>query len=345
MTAKLENPSVLKLEDVTLKEKEERVLWEEVDCDFCGSGEHTDFLVAEEQRSNVGRPLVLVACRQCGLVYQNPRPTRETIGGFYGADYYAHGAMAAQSKTLRGRLRARFLEGLGGYGTGPDLRLIQRLAPVGWVDVIIPHTRQGTLLDVGCGDGQRAAWYQQRGFQSYGVDVSEAAVEKARERGLPVRCGSLAEANYPDRFFDVVILVHVLEHTHSPCKALAECFRILKPGGLLAVAVPNIASHSARVFGADWSFLMLPIHLYHFSVDTLSAYLRGSGFNVASLVGKTVYPRMARSSCRKVKRRRSSSAYRKAWISSGVLASGLAVLKDGVSKCDTITAYCTRPEE
>jgi 2-polyprenyl-3-methyl-5-hydroxy-6-metoxy-1,4-benzoquinol methylase len=339
MTMKLEYPTT-----ETAAMKSEDGLWEDVDCDFCGSGERASFIVLEAQRSKAGRPLSLVTCRKCGLVYLTPRPTPESIGGFYGADYYAHGAMAAQSRTLRARLRNRFLEALGGYGSSPDLWLIQRLAPIGLVDVIIPHTRRGILLDVGCGDGERALWYKERGFQVYGSEVSEAAVMKARERGIETHHGSLTEAKYPDRFFDVVILAHVLEHTHSPRRYLDECFRILKPGGLLALAVPNIASHSAGVFAEDWSFLMLPIHLYHFSVDTLGAYVRQSGFTIASLVGKTVYPRMARSSCRTVKQHKPAAAYRKAWLSSGLLPSGWAVLKDGVSKCDTITAYCTRPE-
>ena len=63
---------------------------------------------------------------------------------------------------------------------------------------------------------------------------------------------------------------------------------------MLAIAVPNIGIHSFDVFKSDWAFLKLPLHLYHFSVDTLTAYLGKSGFGIESIVGKIIYSRMAR---------------------------------------------------
>src|SRR5437016_3123801 len=249
----------------------EAKVWEEVDCDLCGSEQRAELFDLEAGRTNVNRSMSVVRCPLCGLAYLNPRPTRSFIGEFYGPGYYAHGGLKSRQHTLKARLRNRFLEGLGGYGSCFDLWMIRRLAPIGLVDVIIPSERRGKLLDVGCGDGERAYWYQQRGFEVYGVEVSEKGAANASKIGINVHRGSLSSAGYPDVFFDIVVMAHVLEHTHSPKEYLDESFRILKPGGLLAVAVPNIESHSANVFKADWAFLMPPIPLYHFSVDTLSA--------------------------------------------------------------------------
>jgi SAM-dependent methyltransferase/ribosomal protein S27E len=316
--------------------------WEEVGCDLCGGRPYSNFIDVEARRTKVSRPMTLVRCHGCGLIYLNPRPGQEIIGEFYGSEYYAHSGMQRRQTTVRGRLRNRFLEGLGGYGASLDLWLIRRLAPIGLIDIIIPSGRRGRLLDVGCGDGERADWYQKRGFEAYGVEVSERGAANARKIGVKVHQGTLSSAEYPDCFFDVVVMSHVLEHTHSPREYLAESFRILKPGGMLAVAVPNIESRSADVFKSDWSFLQLPIHLYHFSVDTLTAYLCRSGFSIDSLVGKIVYPRMVRRSCRSVRQHKPMRAFLKAWFLSGVLQSGFASLKTGVRKCDTITAYCTR---
>jgi SAM-dependent methyltransferase len=316
--------------------------WEEVRCNLCGSEQRINFIqVARSFRAN--QPMTLVKCRVCRLVYLNPRPGQDAIDQFYEVGYYAHNNMAKRQDTLRARLKDRFSKGLGGYGSSPDLWMLHRLGLTGWVDVIIPRTLRGKLLDVGCGDGERAYWYQKRGFEAYGVETSAKAVANARKLGLRVHEGTLSSAAYPDCHFDVVVMSHVLEHTHSPKAYLDECFRILKPGGTLAVAVPNIESHSARVFYSHWSFLMLPIHLYHFSVETLTAYLHKSGFAITSLVGKPVYPRMVRSSYRSIKQNETFRKSLSVWLRSGVIASGLATLKSGTEACDAITAYCVKP--
>jgi 2-polyprenyl-3-methyl-5-hydroxy-6-metoxy-1,4-benzoquinol methylase len=319
--------------------------WETVGCDLCGSADYEKFIDSPATCNKAKLPLTLVRCLVCGLVYLNPRPRQDVIGEFYTSDYYAHSNMRSRQRRLRAKLRNRFLDGLGGYGASPDKKMIGWLAPRGLVDVIIPGNSRGKLLDVGCGDGERAYWYQERGFQAYGVETSERAVTSARELGVSVTLGTLSASHYPDAFFNVVVMAHVLEHTHSPREYLDESFRILKPGGILAVAVPNIASHSARIFKANWSFLMLPLHLYHFTPNSLSVYLQRSGFRVDSLVGKLVYPRMVRRSRQAQRAHESLLLAVGTWLRSGILPSALASLTGGVASCETITAYCIKSSE
>jgi 2-polyprenyl-3-methyl-5-hydroxy-6-metoxy-1,4-benzoquinol methylase len=286
----------------------------------------------------------LVKCLGCQLVFLSPRPGPGIIGRYYSTDYYAHTGVTNRKVGLKQRLRSRFMDGLGGFDRQTlGGRLIHRLVPRGVVDVIIPSERKGKLADVGCGDGERADWYQKRGFEVYGVETSGQAVRNAQALGVNARQGTLPDAGYPDNFFDVVVMAHVLEHTHSPGVYLREAFRILKPGGMLAVAVPNIESHSAKVFKSCWRLLMPPLHLYHFSVPTLTRFLSQSGFSVDSVVGKTVYSLMVKRSIQITRNSAGKWSSVVARLRSGLVASGLQQLRWGPRKCDAITAYCTKP--
>ena len=135
-------------------------------------------------------------------------------------------------------------------------------------------------------------------------------------------------------------MAHVLEHTHSPRMYLQEAFRILKPGGTLAVAVPNIDSQSAKAFGASWQLLMPPLHLFHFSVETLSKFLIDAGFDIERFVGK-LYPRIVKSSVSVDRLRSPLWSTLAAWRMTGYVA--VQQLRFGVVGADAITAYCSKP--
>ena len=318
--------------------------WESVPCDLCGSWQADEFLPIRSYGSDGDALHTLVKCSNCTLVFLSPRPSPTIIGRYYPSDYYAYAGLKNRRHTLKQRLRSRLLDGLGGYDRSTlGGRLIHALVPRGVVDIIIPIQQRGKLLDVGCGDGDRVEWYRQRGFEAHGIDVSSRAIEQATSEGLDVRQGTLPEADYPDRFFDVVVMAHVLEHTHSPRTYLQEAFRILKPGGKLAVAVPNIDSHSAKVFKAYWAWLMPPLHLYHFSVDTLSRILTDSGFEIEGFVGKAVYPSVVKQSVKTTRARAGLWPSVIAWSRSGYMASGVQQLRCGPRTSDAITAYCSKP--
>jgi SAM-dependent methyltransferase len=311
-----------------------RLEW--VVCDCCGSKANRQVYAVNAEMGM--DPFWIVRCCRCGLHFVNPRPDVWSIGRFYGSDYYAHQDVSTKGLSLKDRARSLALDLLGGY----RWRALGRLFPLGLVDVVVSRYAGPTLLDVGCGSGERAAWYRDRGFQAYGVEVSERGAALASDKGIDVSVGPLPEANYPDGFFDVVIMAHVLEHTHSPAGYLKETFRILKEDGLLAIAVPNIESHSARVLGSDWAMLDPPVHLYHFSRSSLKNYLVKSGFRIERWASKAVYPQMLQKSLRRMRDRSSWLARLGSWVRTGWIPTLLQTSIRGHDAADAVTIYCRK---
>jgi SAM-dependent methyltransferase len=214
---------------------------------LCGSGD------AEPRLPVGGRSLV--RCRRCGLLRT---AGFDPSGSLYSGDGY--------------------FAGEGGYvARGAIFRVLFESL----VDRIVRLGGRGTLLDVGTGVGTLLEVARDRGFAVRGVELSEWASAHARTaKGLDVATGTLEEARFPDRSFDVVVINHVLEHVPEPGPALAEIRRILKDDGLLVVGVPNAGSLMAVLLGPRWSSWRPEQHAWHFTPATLSALVRNAGFRV-----------------------------------------------------------------
>jgi SAM-dependent methyltransferase len=106
----------------------------------------------------------------------------------------------------------------------------------------------GRILDVGCGLGLFLSEFPPERWDRYGVDVSDLAIEAARSRGIKVNDFARAY-DYPDGFFDVVVLRGSLQLLPDPCSVIQTCIRLLAPGGyLVLLATPNSNSPYYRRF-------------------------------------------------------------------------------------------------
>jgi 2-polyprenyl-3-methyl-5-hydroxy-6-metoxy-1,4-benzoquinol methylase len=243
---------------------------EEITCTLCGSQQWTlygripDLLL---NRRNVVSQLV--QCKACGLVYQNPRPTLEAIGIHYPSEDYEPytDQMATHQPWLLRQVMA--------YGMGKRRRFVTR------------YCQGGRLLDLGCSVGTFLTGMQHLdNWELFGVEINPDVAQIARQRyTLNVFTGTLEEAAYPDDHFDVVTMWDVLEHLHDPVGTLQEINRILKPGGIVVIRVPNLASLDARLFGNAWAGLDAPRHLYVFTPKTLAVALEKAGFSVVENSG------------------------------------------------------------
>ncbi len=145
----------------------------------------------------------------------------------------------------------------------------------------------GRLLDAGCGKGRWLQYLRDHSaFKVEGWNPRPAAEHARKERGLDVRTGDLFSASYPEGTFDVVYLRNVLEHVAEPRTLAGEIHRILKPGGIAAVHVPNDASLTNAVkrplyrLGKipECGSLFFPIHLTGFTTRALDFLFQTAGF-------------------------------------------------------------------
>jgi SAM-dependent methyltransferase len=141
----------------------------------------------------------------------------------------------------------------------------------------------GTALDVGCGSGAFLLVLQRYGWKVRGVEVTAAAAEAARSLGLDVHTGEITDDVFSPEEFDFIHMSHVIEHMSSPVTALRRVRELLRPGGVLYVETPNIASLGFKLWKRYWFPLESPRHLWLFTPRTLAQALRVAGFETGGV--------------------------------------------------------------
>ncbi len=136
------------------------------------------------------------------------------------------------------------------------------------------------ILDIGCGTGEFPAILS-RDYAVEGIEPEPSAARWARERfGLKVHTGDVDSFSAETGKFDLITLWHVLEHVPNPSDALESISHLLDPEGTILIALPNIRSFDARIYGPWWVALDAPRHLWHFSGRQLELILHKSGFKL-----------------------------------------------------------------
>lgn len=130
----------------------------------------------------------------------------------------------------------------------------------------------GRLLDVGCGRGEYLKAFAHLGFEVAGVDSAQSAPGMAP--GLCVEVVNVEQEPlpFPDASFDYIYSKSVVEHLRRPGDMLAECFRVLRPGGAVVIMTPSW-KHQWRVFYEDYT------HVTPFTVNGLTDAMTLAGFS------------------------------------------------------------------
>ncbi len=194
-------------------------------------------------------PYRIVSCPGCGLLFLSPRLSESAILNLYSDQEYFTSPVA-------GRGYDEYLEARSNWIKTFSRRL----------DQILKHQAPGKVLDIGCGAGFFLEAAQAKGYDVYGLDPSKYIVHIARQRfGERIRQGVIETADYPPATFDLVVAFDTFEHIYRPLEWLQAVWRILKPGGLLAITTPDPTSLLARLSGRRWVSFKLPEHVFYWS--------------------------------------------------------------------------------
>jgi SAM-dependent methyltransferase len=212
-----------------------------------------------------GRPgdYSVAVCRVCGSGRTLPLVVSKDLGAFYPASYDAH--ELPTNPALRKLATALFERRYKRALASEPFRVLAERAP-------------GRLLDVGSGRGDLGVVFGGRGWRVMGLEPSPEAVAEAWKRGLESEEGTLTDAPPRDGGYDAVVFNHSLEHVVEPFEDLSIAHKLLQPGGVVVITVPNFGSWQARRFGSRWFHLDLPRHRTHFTARGLETLLRRVGF-------------------------------------------------------------------
>ncbi len=216
-------------------------------------------LVAPDRMHLVCGAWAVHQCQHCGSGSTLPLVSEAELDAFYPTEY-------APFEIPRGPLAAAMAS---------MQRLRDRRFPLA---VLRAGGPRQTLLDVGCGRGDLAASWVAAGWRVLGVEPSSSAAATASARGAEILGQTLSTVSLAPQTLDAVVFRHSLEHVIDPSLDLSRVFAALRPGGRLAVIVPNWGSGQRRTFGEYWFPLELPRHRTHFTAEGLRHAIASAGF-------------------------------------------------------------------
>lgn len=203
-------------------------------------------------------------CNDCQVRYTLPVPSEEEMGKYYKSEKYI-----SHSDTSEGLIN-KLYKTVRNITLSEKRRIIQRATGI----------TTGQLLDVGAGTGAFLYEMKQAGWQVNGIEPDEGARRRALDNYHVQLEHTSHLFNLPAESFDAITLWHVLEHVQELDKYLAQLKSLLKPGGVLFIAVPNYTSTDSRHYGEFWAAYDVPRHLYHFAPKTMDILANQNGFNL-----------------------------------------------------------------
>ncbi len=218
-------------------------------CRLCGFNRYEVFL--EDAACANEKKYCIIQCKKCAFISVHPLPDHESLKEHYDSSYWK-GPQQKES---------------------PYMQHFFSFRVKSIVYELTKHiSRKGKILDWGAGDGAWVHLLRRKGFDAWGIDPF--SIPSKTDYLIQ---GTLHSAEFGDSSFDAITCFHVLEHLDDPLNELKEALRILKPGGIMIVEVPNISSWGFSLFKKNWQPLHIPAHVNHFTPETLRQVFQTAG--------------------------------------------------------------------
>lgn len=143
------------------------------------------------------------------------------------------------------------------------------------------YKESGRLLDIGCSYGFILKTFQDYGYKTEGIEISKRSYQYAKKYcKVNVKYGDFNKFHYNKHSFDIVSLFDTYEHFPNPKKVINKIHRILSINGILIIQTPNFNSLISKISNKNWFWLLIPQHLFLFSIKSLKYLLENNGFKI-----------------------------------------------------------------
>tara|TARA_B100001123_G_C15291794_1_gene1017721 strand:+ start:1531 stop:2274 length:744 start_codon:yes stop_codon:yes gene_type:complete len=159
-------------------------------------------------------------------------------------------------------------------------------------DIVDTVKEKKILLDIGCGTGLNANYLKEKGYEIYGIDVSQIAIDKFNEKGFKGKIMDISQTlDFKENFFDVVFASEVIEHISYTEGFLKEIKRILKPKGILYISTPNSSFWPYRILsllGFTLSQVQHKGHVRFFNKKSLLKIFKDNKFQIEKFCSRLI---------------------------------------------------------
>ena len=234
-------------------------------CPVCGSREAREMFWVPDLEHPMGGSYPIERCLACGAGYTGLVPSPKRLIDFYESNErrFRYG------KTEKAF--ARIVEILLGF----DDPIVEQ------IPIPSPSSPARLCLDIGSGPGVISTALSRSGWVTVAMDFDSRAAARSTNREYGFVLAMADRLPFRDHSFNLVVVSHLLEHLYRPVPFLDGVRRVLAPGGELLVAVPNLDSTMARLFGPYLlSGYSVPRHLVHFTPHSLRRALESAGFAI-----------------------------------------------------------------
>jgi 2-polyprenyl-3-methyl-5-hydroxy-6-metoxy-1,4-benzoquinol methylase len=205
---------------------------------------------------------IIVSCETCDFTFTNPRPKEEGLGEYYKSDMYI-----SHTNNTKGLFNWIY-QTVRKYAIGTKVNLLKKTS------------QKKNHLDIGCGTGEFLNACQKAGYNTRGIEPSVIAREQAINNFKLSVSGNTNLDQFQKEEFDSISMWHVLEHVPNLNETIAEFGRILNENGKVIIAVPNHKSWDANYYKECWAAWDVPIHLWHFSKETIEKLFEKHNFKL-----------------------------------------------------------------